>query len=133
MMTPTHYPGWRIFGLVLAVNNTVWAALSISMVLSPHDASVLTAGWVTQHTAAVSPAFLTFICCLGLTIAGAAMSVKRPAWGFLILGAGYLASAMSIAVLYRYPTSAGGCLFLGGSGVLYSCLGVNQRAKDRAS
>ncbi len=130
-MASTRYPGWRIFGFLLAASNTLWAALSISMALTPHDPPTVTAGWVTQGATAGSPAFLTFIFCMGLTIAGAAMSVKRPAWGFLILGAGTLASAMSVAVLTGQPTNAGGCLFLGGAGALYTWLGFRQRLADR--
>ena len=131
VVSSTRFPGWRIFGFLLAFNNTIWAAFSVSRILSPHDPSTMTTGWVTGSTPAGSPAFHTFILCMGLTIAGAAVSVKRPAWGFLMLGAGFLAGAMSIAVLYGHPTNAGGCLFLGGAGALYTWLGVRQKAADR--
>jgi hypothetical protein len=131
-MTPTRYPGWRILGFILGFNNLLWFAGALSLVLRGTDTPLMMAGWVAKGMTASSPEFLTFTFSMALTMGGAAMTITRPARGFLIQGDGYLASSMSIAVFIKgSPTWGPAVAFLAAPGVLFTWLGVKQLGVDR--
>jgi len=132
-MTPTHYPGWRILGFVLGFGNAIGIVVAFHLVLHGDETAIRTAGWIARGTTPSDPKFLTLVFCLSLTVIGALTSVKRPARGFLLLGAGYLASVLSVLVLFPFElgllTRNGLAI---GFGTLYTWLGVRQRAADRS-
>ncbi|HUR39094.1 MAG TPA: hypothetical protein VM222_06355, partial [Planctomycetota bacterium] len=84
-------------------------------------------GWVTHDPPATTQQYSTSLLSMSLAAVGALLSAWRPAWGFLLLGAGYVAGAISMAVL-RFPEidslpPAAGLL---GVGIWYSRLGFKE-------
>jgi hypothetical protein len=103
------------------------------MVLNRGDTPLIAAGWVHEGVTASSPAFLTFVFSMALTVTGAALSASRAATGFLIFGAGYLAGAISVGVLFSdSPTWPMACAAVGVPGAWYSRLGFRQQTADRS-
>jgi UPF0716 family protein affecting phage T7 exclusion len=91
-------------------------------------------GWVTHDPPATSSQYHTLLLMIVLTAGGALLSIRRPAWGFLLLGAGYVVGALSIAVLY-FPVlrSMAPAVVLLVPGVWYSRLGFKELDRDRGS
>jgi hypothetical protein len=131
-MKSTLFPGWRILSLTLAVWNTCILIAAASLYLDPSVTQVNAAGWVTSIDPHSASHFRTLVFSIGLTLTGALVSVARPAWGFLIFGAGYLAAAISLLVFFSWNTSLlAGVAFLLAPGLWYSRLGFRQLGVDR--
>ena len=130
-MTPTRYPGWRILGFILALNNIACLIAAFILAFNGEDTSLVAVGWVTKGIAPSDSKFLTLVFSLALTVIGAAISVKRPARGFILLGAGYFVSVLSMAVLFPWkPEVLPAYLLIAAVGLLYSWLGVKQSTAD---
>src|SRR5580765_2613182 len=134
-MTPTRYPRWRIFGIVVGVFNAflLYGAVMLNM---GEPTAIRSVGWVTSDAYRPSDEpkdihFYTFVLSMTLTATGAAVSVKRPAWGYYLFGAGYLTSAASVLVLFRAQECLPMVLGCVAVGVWYSRLGAKQSEADR--
>ena len=89
---------------MLAFNNAACMIGAVHLARQGTDTSSISMGWFTKGTSPNDPKFLTFLFCMSLTGIGAAISVRRPARGFLLLGSGYLASVASVAALIPWKT-----------------------------
>lgn len=132
-MTPTRYPGWRFLGFILGAAN---ACMSYGATLLYYrmPTSLASVGWVRHDPPATAPHYHTLLLMIVLTAGGALLSTRRPAWGFLLLGAGYVVGALSVAVLF-FPVlkSMVPAVVLLTLGVWYSRLGFKELDGDRGS
>jgi hypothetical protein len=132
-MTPTRYPGWRILAILMGLLNAA-AVYPATLVFLRVPTS-----WITVHAEPADPSvrltyFLSFLCFAALNAVGALVSIRLPARGFLLFGAGNLANALLTAVLHLQDLQAlkqTASLLVAGAG--YTWLGFRQLEADRST
>jgi amino acid permease len=125
-MTPTRYPGWRLFGFVFgALYGTMIYGATLHYLRVP--TSLRNVGWVTHDPAPTAERYGTFVFMAALMVLGALLLIRRPSWGFLIQGAAFIVGAISLTVLEdRHLKTLEAALGLLGLGAWYSYLGFKE-------
>jgi hypothetical protein len=132
-MTPTRYPGWRIWGFLLGIISVMAICIG-TLVYLRRPPSWISMTWAQRDPNADLSRFLSLLLSSGLTAMGALTSAWRPARGFLVMGAGHLCGAVSMVILFlpakdmlKQAVSALAC------GILYTWLGFRQLEADRST
>lgn len=126
----SHYPVWRSIGIFLGFMNAILIIQAAQLYVSPNSTNTISIGWFSRTSVPYDEAYQSLIFCLGMGVIGAISSLKWPWQGFVLLGAGYLFSAISLVVLFRWTEQhlAGASMYLA-AGLWFSRLGIKERGQ----